>query len=772
MRFLFIAKQKKNVDTFETTIAELLARGHHVTLAVQQRDSERDRRLAERLASRDFSQVACPEERGDAWRRVAPLVRSARDWAQYYQAPYARASKLHQRALARLQRELGSTAPLDITSLQLTAGGAARLRDALAQIEEAIPSDALHEEFVAAHAPDVVLVSPGLHFGSGQTDFIKSARALDVPVWMLLFSWDNLSTKGALHVAPDRMFVWNTRQVREAEELHGYPSSQVMVIGAPRFDEFFALRSVISRQEFLAPLQMDPDRKTILYLCSSRFIAADEPVFIREWLTNLRASDEAALRDCNVIVRPHPDVAFEPDRGEPQPVSWRALPQATGWTHRPFDDSRAVVLRTTYSTPQAFFECLRHADAIVALNTSAELEAGIVGRPVLTVLATGEAANGQAHTLHFDYLLREHGGFVRFSRDLASHTEELRAALDDSDHDRIRTFVMDFLRPHGDRPVAPLLADALIDALVPRDMHRPARGRGLVPESGTVQVGEPESQTELAAKRLTLGTDSGVSVLATAETRRFRQRGTLRVDPAVVGWLDIVTPGAVFYDVGAGVGTYSLLAAVKRGALAVAFEPGFAVYRTLCENVRLNDAAHGVVPLPIALGDQVGFFELEFAGPSGGDRHLLRNRAWRPRREAVDNRQGQPVCADRLDDVIARYRLPAPDAIRVSVTREAERILAGAASLLKRGPLRSVLVTLARPDQAGDLGKVLHAAGFRSTDLGGTDDFGYSTRFDREPQATISTWERLKASMRRGEKSRLHPGGQRGRPADRRKNST
>ena len=49
---------------------------------------------------------------------------------------------------------------------------------------------------------------------------------------MLLFSWDNLSTKGALHVAPDRMFVWNARQVREAEELHGYPSSQVTVVGA------------------------------------------------------------------------------------------------------------------------------------------------------------------------------------------------------------------------------------------------------------------------------------------------------------------------------------------------------------------------------------------------------------------------------------------------------------------------------------------------------------------------------------------------------------
>ena len=104
---------------------------------------------------------------------------------------------------------------------------------------------------------------------------------------------------------------------------------------------------------------------------------------------------------------------LDPVGAEAKTIVWPGMPQAMAWVHRPFDDQRAVVVRTTYSTPQAFYECLHHADAVVALNTSAELEAGIAGRPVLTVLATGAAADGQAHTLHFDYLLREHGGFVQ-----------------------------------------------------------------------------------------------------------------------------------------------------------------------------------------------------------------------------------------------------------------------------------------------------------------------------------------------------------------------
>ena len=752
MKFLFIAKQKKNVDTFETTIVELLARGHWITLAIQQRDNERDRRLVERFAHSHFALVACPEERADAWRRVAPLVRSTRDWTQYYRPAYARARKLHQRALARLLRELGSGASLDVTALSLGDAGSDRLRDALAHVENAIPSDPLHEEFITRHAPDVVLVSPGLHFGSGQSDFIKSARALGIPAWMLLFSWDNLSTKGALHVAPDRMFVWNTRQVREADELHGYPSDRVVVVGAPRFDEFFTLRSVVPRDAFFAPLKLDPERRTILYLCSSRFIAADEVSFIQTWLATLRASASDTLRTCNVIVRPHPDVSLEPVGSEPDAITWREMPQATGWVHWPFGDDAAVVLRTTYGTPQAFYECLHHADAVVALNTSAELEAGIAGRPVLTVLATGDAADGQAHTLHFDYLLREQGGFVRYSPDLATHERHLSEVLTDPrSPESIRAFIMEFLRPQGDRPVAPLLAEALVGAYIPAGVTdaRPVTAQGL--EANAPPIGTVEGASTLATKTLIVGGGGGLNILATPETRRFRQRGVLRLDPAVAQWLDeFVAPGDVFYDVGAGVGTYSLIAAVKRGALAVAFEPGFVVYRTLCENVRLNDAAHGVIPLPIALTDRPGFFELEYSGVSGGDHHVLRNREWRPRRETVDNRQGQPVCAERLDDIVRRYGVPAPNAIRIAVHREAERVLAGAVALLNERALRSVLVTLARREDFNTVVAVAGDAGFAPVDMGGSDDFGFSVRFVPERKGGGSgAWRRLKSAVRR-----------------------
>jgi FkbM family methyltransferase len=719
MKFLVIAKQKKNVDTFEGVLGELLALGQDVTLAIQQRDPERDGRLAERLRHDRFALVACPDERTDAWRAAAPLVRTVRDWAQYTRPAYRRASKLHRRAVERLFRELG--APLSGEAPPLPATAGARLRDALAHLERAIPPDALHEEFLDRQRPDVVLVTPGLHFGSGQTDFVKAARARGIPVWMLLFSWDNLSTKGALHEAPDLMFVWNERQRDEAAELHDVSAARVVVAGAPRFDEFFALEPRVPREAFFAPLGLDPDRPTLLYLCSSRFIAARELAFIRGWLAALRSSGPP-LDGCNVIVRPHPDVVLVDGGPEPEVVTWPAMRQATGWVQRPFDDPAALVLRTTYATPQAFFECLHHARAVVALNTSAELEAGIAGRPVYTVLSTEEAADGQANTIHFNYLLREHGGFVHYAPDLPSHLPQLRDALITvPDTASIRAFIATFLRPLGEHPVAPALARMLVE----RAAALPSADRTAVaPPFASIAADASESEPATAAPppiddgagRATLpvgAADGRVRLYATESARRRARRGVVTLAPSLAAWLaSEVTPGDVLYDIGAAVGACSLVAALQRGAVVVAFEPGFAAFHELCDNLMLNECTRTVVPLPVALAARPGLRALTYPHVPGGDQHALRTREWRPGREAPDERHTQPVCAETLDDVVRRHRLPPPIAIRIAVRSGADDVLRGAAGVIDAHRPRSIHLVLKDADQVTGVHAVAAELGY------------------------------------------------------------
>lgn len=708
MKFLVVARQKKNVDTFRTAIGQLLEQGHAVRLGLQDRDAGRDARVAEGFDSPLFSLEGAPTSRGDQWRTQAALVRRVRDWVQYLGPEYRGVEKLRMRVVDRLRAELGVDEAAFGNGLLpgLATSQVVRLDETLATIEAGIPSDPLHEEFILRDRPDVVLVTPGVHFGSAQADFIKSARALRIPVWMLVFSWDNLSTKGALHVPPDLMFVWNERQRAEAASLHRFPAERVVVVGAPRFDEFFELEPVLSRGRFLGPLRLDADAPTLLYLCSSRFVARNELGFVRRWIASIRSSTDPALRRSNIIVRPHPDIPLlEDDQAEV--VVWPELSRAQGWVSRPFSDDRAIVLRTTYATQQAFFECLYHSAACIGLNTSAELEAGIVGRPVFTVVADDEAVTGQATTLHFHYLLKENGGFVESAPDLETHLRQLSSALTAQPEASIHAFVREFLRPRGDRRVADVLADEWVvraeSSPVAPELQAPLR------EAQMDHAGIGDSSSKI----LRIGyPGSSLRVRATHEIRKRKSQSQLTLDPDTVSWLDAqVQPNDVMYDIGAGIGEYSLIAATHRNALAIAFEPGFATFKRLCENILFNDCRQTVVPLPLAAGDRAGLLELEYAETAGEDRHRLKPAQWRRRPYDAESHYVQPVCVDRLDDLIARHGLPRPSHIRLNVPRWADAVAAGAPQTLADPSLKSVLIVAPRREIRAALEALLATAG-------------------------------------------------------------
>lgn len=91
-------------------------------------------------------------------------------------------------------------------------------------------------------------------------------------------------------------------------------------------------------------------------------------------------------------------------------------------------------------------------------------------------------------------------------------------------------------------------------------------------------------------------------------------------EPWTVEWLESMPRGSVLYDVGANVGSYTLLAAAL-GHTVVAIEPGFANYARLCENILLNDLGGRVIPLCLAVADGVGVQLIQAnsqAGMSGG----------------------------------------------------------------------------------------------------------------------------------------------------------
>jgi hypothetical protein len=131
-----------------------------------------------------------------------------------------------------------------------------------------------------------------------------------------------------------------------------------------------------------------------------------------------------------------------------------------------------------------YFDSIHHSRAVVGLNTSAMIEAAIVGRPVLTVLDP-EYERVQQGTLHFRYLLEVGGGLLTVARTLDEHAAQLERAIVDGDDGRSRRFVAEFVRPHGlDVVATPLFVDEVerfAAGSAPAPQRTPAPLRALRP---------------------------------------------------------------------------------------------------------------------------------------------------------------------------------------------------------------------------------------------------------------------------------------------------
>jgi hypothetical protein len=448
LKILFFMTHPGFTRNFESTLALLAERGHQVHLAFDGPPQVGKASAVDALEARypaKISQGPAPD-RDDAWSPLANAARAARSYLRYLHPRYRQATRLRERAV------VWPLGPI-LTAIAASPLGGQRslgLLDAMLRgLEQIVPSSPEIERFIRQQRPDVVLLTPVVDFNTAQTDQLKSARALNIPTGVCVASWDNLTNKGLIQIAPDLVTVWNEHQRQEAADLHLVPAERVVATGAQIFDEWFVRRPTTTREQFCRRAGLPADRPFVLYTCSSQWIAPYEVPFVQRWLQAVRSGREP-LASAGLLVRPHPQNA-----AQWQDVDVSADGAVSIW---PCDPSA----RVDDQSKADFFDSLHHSAAVVGINTSALIEAGIVGRPVFTVL-DDEYRSSQDGTLHFRYLVEVSGGLLRVATSLPEHVEQLGAALIDVGHDeRARAFVTSFVRPHGiDRPATPILANTI-----------------------------------------------------------------------------------------------------------------------------------------------------------------------------------------------------------------------------------------------------------------------------------------------------------------------
>jgi hypothetical protein len=448
VRIAFILRHALYLRNFESALRGLADRGHEILLILSPLEKDVDRTLLVALTTEypNINEVPIGP-RTSWWWPVSDGLRGVRDFLRYLEPDYADAPALVARGGRRLPRSVQ-------LAFEYVPGLKSKpVRRSLAAFatlfDRAIPPDPGLIKTLRRWAPDLLMVTPMIDFTYSQTDYVKAARYLGIPSMLAVASWDNLTNKGLIQVCPDRVVLWNAIQEREAVDMHAIPAERVRQTGAQLYDHWFEMKPTLSRAEFCARAgALDPTKPIILYLCSSSFICRDEVAFMREWLESLRKSGKV-LAEANVIVRPHP-AHLE----QWQNVDLSAFGNAVVWPRGggvPIDDERK----------RGYFDSLSHADAVVGINTSGFIEAGIVGRRTLTP-QTGHFDQTQEGTLHFRYLaplliispsLPEH--FAALERTI-THKEETKS--------EVAKFIADFVRPAGiEQPATPIFIDAVED---------------------------------------------------------------------------------------------------------------------------------------------------------------------------------------------------------------------------------------------------------------------------------------------------------------------
>ena len=412
----------------------LAARGHEVELVKEPFGTRWPpfvRALADECPGIQLGTL--PAMKQDEWWDVATHFRRALFYLRFFGPAYQSTPALLARA--------GKRAPAWAVRFAGVGGPAGRwlLVRIINLLEQSTRTAAHLHQYLRDHNPDLVVVTPLLVLKTAQLDLARAAIELGVRNVFAVASWDHLSSKGMLHLSPQRVLVWNDIQRQEAIDLHHVDADRIVVTGAQVFDEWFEKQPSAERDAFCQRVGLPAGRPFLLYVCSSLLEASgEEPAFILRWVRHLRASGHPKLRDCGLLIRRHP----ERDEGWDE-VDFSGLDNVVCWP--PLGD--APVDRRSKTD---YFDSLYLATAVIGLNTSAMIEAAIVGRPVYTVLLP-EFWDHQEGTVHFHYLLTGPNALLRATRSLDDHARDLERILggDDPDPERSARFVRAFVRPRG-----------------------------------------------------------------------------------------------------------------------------------------------------------------------------------------------------------------------------------------------------------------------------------------------------------------------------------
>ena len=158
--------------------------------------------------------------------------------------------------------------------------------------------------------------------------------------------------------------------------------------------------------------------------------------------------------------------------------------------------------------------------------------------------------------------------------------------------------------------------------------------------------------------------------------------------------LHVLRDDDLFADVGANIGSYTLLASAVRHSRTICFEPVPETYSRLLQNLRLNDLGERVVAHNLGVGEKPG--TLRFSTNQNCGNHVLRD---------DEKEEALTVKVVTLDEMTADS---CPNVLKLDVEGFELPVLRGASGILQNPELHSIIL---------ELTGMGHNYGYRDSDI-------------------------------------------------------
>lgn len=164
-----------------------------------------------------------------------------------------------------------------------------------------LPHDMVKKLF-QEYNPALVIITAAAHSVSWPLSYY--GRHCGCKTLANVISWDNISTKGSIDTCSQNYALWSEEMSEEMAEYFPFLNCNKFIVGSPQFDIYFQDKLLLSREDFLNPLGLNPALPYILYTTNTPTAMPDEHIIIKKYWDMINASDLAGR--VSLMIRLHP----------------------------------------------------------------------------------------------------------------------------------------------------------------------------------------------------------------------------------------------------------------------------------------------------------------------------------------------------------------------------------------------------------------------------------------------------------------------------------